>query len=159
MLSFYRSSLTSVPHLFVFVKHFFELFLNSFFCNSSVFVDSFHSITPKSPSVNTFFQLFFTLFFKPFRNIILLYQSLFLLPYLVEPVLNFFKFFYKEKQEYPCPRNNTLVSDCSFYNNYFMFVLYYRRNRFSIFPFLTSAPNEQQIRQVHPLSKSQPDCP
>ena len=58
VLSFYRSSLTSVPQYFLFVKRFFELFLNSIFSNICVFVDSFHSITPKCFTVNTFFQLF-----------------------------------------------------------------------------------------------------
>ena len=59
VLSFYRSSLTSVPQYFLFVKHFFELFWKSCFSKLSLLFDSFHSITPKCFTVNTFFQLFF----------------------------------------------------------------------------------------------------
>ena len=56
-----RNSLTSLPHSFVFVKHFFELFWKSCFSKLSKLslrFDSFHSITPMCYSVNTFFQLF-----------------------------------------------------------------------------------------------------
>ena len=61
---FYRSSLTSLSQSSVFVKHFFELFWKSCFSKLSKLslrFDSFHSITPKCYSVNTFFQLFFFL--------------------------------------------------------------------------------------------------
>ena len=98
VLSFYRSSLTSVPQYFLFVKRFFELFLNSIFSNICVFVDSFHSITPKSPSVNTFFELFFSLFFKYFLNIIPLYLSHFFLPHLVGDILCNFLIFRKKRK-------------------------------------------------------------
>ena len=59
--SFYRSSLTSISHSFVIVKHLFELFWKSCFSKLSGLLlrsDSFHSITPKCLPVNTFFQLF-----------------------------------------------------------------------------------------------------
>ena len=108
---FYRSSLTSLPQLFVFVKHFFKLFKKSFFRDFFQFLsllgDSFVSITPISSSVNTFFKTFLSLFFPYFSRLSgtsaycgsLCFSPLYIAFLLCEQFLQFFSVFWISSPE------------------------------------------------------------